>query len=131
MSKKRVLSVGQCSFDHRGISQLMEDRFAAEVVSVDNWSQAESHLADGTFDLVLVNRKLDCDYSDGLDVIRHLKADDNHANLPVMMVTNFPEHQQLAIEAGAEPGFGKLEFAKPETIEKLRPFLDGDPAATS
>ena len=29
-------------------------------------------------------------------------------HLPVMMVSNYPEHQQLALQAGAEPGFGKL-----------------------
>ena len=131
MGKKRVLSVGQCSFDHRAINQLIEERFGAEVVAVDNWAQAKSKMADDAFDLMLVNRKLDCDYTDGLDVIRSLKADPNHAELPVMMVTNFPEHQQLAIEAGAKPGFGKLELAKPETIEKLRCILEGDEAATS
>jgi len=109
----------------------MKDRFAAEVVSVDDWSQALARLADESFDLMLVNRKLDRDYSDGLDVIRHLKSDPDHAGLPVMMITNYPEHQRLAIDAGAEPGFGKLELAKSETVDKLRPFLDGDHPTTS
>ena len=127
MSKKRVLSVGQCSVDHRAICHLMRERFAAEVVSVDDWKQAKIRLVEESFDLMLVNRKLDRDYSDGLDVIRNLKADDDHATLPVMLVTNYPEHQELAVEAGAEHGFGKLEYEKPETIEKLARFL-GDSA---
>lgn len=131
MGKKRVLSVGQCSVDHRAISHLMKKRFAAEVVSVDDWKQAKSRLDDESFDLVLVNRKLDRDYSDGIDVIRQLKADAEHADLPVMLVTNYPEHQELAVEAGAEPGFGKLEFEKPATIEKLTRFLGKDQATTS
>lgn len=127
MSKKRVLSVGQCSVDHRAISHLMREHFAAEVVSVDDWKETKSRLGEESFDLMLVNRKLDRDYSDGLDVIRNLKADDDHATLPVMLVTNYPEHQELAVEAGAEHGFGKLEYEKPETIEKLARFL-GDSA---
>lgn len=131
MGKKRVLSVGQCSVDHRAICHLMKSRFAAEVVSVDDWKHAKSLLVGESFDLMLVNRKLDRDYSDGIDVIRHLKADADHAGLPVMLVTNYPEHQELAVEAGAEPGFGKLEFDKPETIEKLARFLGRDEAPTS
>jgi len=37
----------------------------------------------------------------------------------MMLVTNYPEHQDAAIAVGAIRGFGKLEFAKPETRERL------------
>lgn len=131
VSKKRVLSVGQCSVDHRAISHLMKNRFTAEVVSVDDWKEAKSRLAEESFDLVLVNRKLDRDYSDGIDVIRQLKADEEHATLPVMLVTNYPEHQEQAMEVGAERGFGKLEYEKPETIEKLSRFLGDESSGNS
>ena len=80
-------------------------------------------MKSGQFDLVLVNRKLDIDYSDGIDVIRTLKADPATASVPVMLVTNYPEHQDAAIAAGAVRGFGKLEFDKPETRETLAAVL--------
>ena len=44
-------------------------------------------------------------------------------SIPVMLVTNYPEHQQQAIAAGAEPGFGKAELASPATLAKLAKFL--------
>ena len=65
------------------------------------------------FDLVLVNRKLDQDYSDGLDVVAAIKAQPEHADLPCMLITNYQEHQQAAIAAGCQPGFGKKNAARP------------------
>jgi len=72
---------------------------------------------------VLVNRKLDCDYSDGVDVIRQIKADPELAEIPVMLITNYAEHQEAAVAIGALRGFGKLEYGKPETLERLQPIL--------
>ena len=75
------------------------------------------------YSLVLVNRKLDRDYSDGIEIIRQLKADDSLQDVPVMLITNFPEHQDEAEKAGALRGFGKLEFDDPQTLAKLEPLL--------
>ena len=74
---------------------------------------------------MLVNRKLDIDYSDGLEVIRQIKSDPTISGVPVMLVTNYPEHQDAAIAAGAIRGFGKLEYDKPETRERLAAVLEG------
>ena len=40
-----------------------------------------------------------------------------------MLLSNFPEAQEAAVKAGAEPGFGKAEFDRPETVERLARFL--------
>ena len=120
---KRVLSVGQCGPDHATISRYLIRQFACEVTPVDGIGDAVSHLGRDRFDLILVNRKLDADYSDGLEVIRQLKANPETASVPVMLVTNYPEHQDAATSAGAIRGFGKLELEKPETREKLAAVL--------
>jgi CheY-like chemotaxis protein len=120
---KRVLDVGQCGPDHASIRSYLTRNFGCEVVQVDDAAGAIAELKDGQFDLVLVNRKLDCDYSDGIDVIRTLKADPDSGSVPVMLVTNYPEHQEAAMAVGAIRGFGKLEFAKPETRERLAEVL--------
>jgi two-component system chemotaxis response regulator CheY len=73
--------------------------------------------------LVLVNRKLDQDYSDGLRVIRAITADPELRTVPVMMVSNHADHQQEAVNAGAKVGFGKLQLHDPATVERLRGFL--------
>src|SRR5436190_19466629 len=116
---KRVLDVGQCGPDHSSIRSYLTRNFECEVVQVDDAAGALAELHGGQFDLVLVNRKLDSDYSDGIEVIRTLKADPGTASVPVMLVTNYPEHQDAAIAAGAIRGFGKLEFGKPETRLRL------------
>jgi CheY-like chemotaxis protein len=121
---KRVLDVGQCSPDHSSIRSFLERNFDCEVVQVDDAAGALARLRDQQFDLVLVNRKLDMDYSDGVDVIHALKADPDAASVPVMLVTNYPEHQDAAIAAGAIRGFGKLEFEKPETRARVADILE-------
>jgi CheY-like chemotaxis protein len=120
---KRVLDVGQCGFDHGAIRRLIESQFAAEVVQAHRLDDAIQRLRSEPFDLVLVNRKLDADYSDGLDVLRTIKADAALASTPVMLVSNYAEAQQAAVAVGAEPGFGKSELNQPATREKLRAFL--------
>ena len=75
------------------------------------------------FDLVTINRKLDADYADGTEVLKAIKADAQVADVPVMLVTNLDEHQDAAIALGAIRGFGKLEYDKPETKEKVAAVL--------
>jgi DNA-binding response OmpR family regulator len=120
---KRVLDVGQCGFDHGSIDRLISGAFNAETVPAHDLNDALEQLRGGQFDLVLVNRKLDRDYSDGLDLLRAVKADAALAAMPIMLVSNHPEAQQAAVAVGAEPGFGKAELGAPETLEKLRRFL--------
>jgi two-component system chemotaxis response regulator CheY len=85
--------------------------------------EALSAARAGACHLMLVNRKLDRDYSDGIEIIHAVRADRGLDHLPVMMVTNFEQHQQLAVEAGAEYGFGKRALGSPETLERLRKHL--------
>ncbi len=122
--RKRVLDIGQCGPDHATIRNYLTHNFDCEVVQVDDAAGALAELQAGHFDLALVNRKLDCDYSDGIEVIRALKANPDTISLPIMLVTNYPEHQQAAVAVGAIPGFGKLEFQKPETRAKLAELLE-------
>jgi two-component system chemotaxis response regulator CheY len=126
--RKRVLDVGQCAPDHVAIRRLVQGTFGAEVVQADRLDDALAALRREPFDLVLVNRKLDVDYSDGIEIVQAIKADSALASTPVMLVTNYPEHQQAAIAAGAEPGFGKAELGLAATREKLGRFLDAQGA---
>lgn len=122
---KRVLSVGQCAPDHGTISRYLTKNFNCDIAKADDAAEALAQLKSRQFDLVLVNRKLDIDYSDGIEVIRQIKSDPTIADVPVMLVTNYPEHQDAAIAAGAIRGFGKLEYDKPDTRERLAAVLRG------
>ena len=121
---KRVLSIGQCGFDHGSISSTLRKQFGAEVVGLDDYDDAARWLkSNGSPDLVLVNRKLDADGGDGLAVIRAIKTEPTTAEVPVMLVSNYPEYQAQAATLGAVPGFGKAELTRADTLEKLKKYL--------
>lgn len=122
---KRVLDIGNCSADHAAIQRLIDNNFDAEVIRAHGLRDAKAALAGGGIDLVLVNRKLDIDGSNGLDIITRIKRDAEFSAVPCMMITNFTDHQDRAVEAGAERGFGKRELEQPETRERLAKFLAG------
>jgi CheY-like chemotaxis protein len=120
---KRVLDVGNCGPDFAAVTRLLRGQFGCEVLQANGAEDALAALHAGGVDLVLVNRKLDMDYSDGIEVIRQIKSDPAVAATPVMLITNYPEHQDAAVAIGALRGFGKLEFKKLETIERLEAVL--------
>jgi CheY-like chemotaxis protein len=120
---KRVVDVGNCVPDHAAIRSLVEQHFDAQVVGTQGWPDTFSELQKGAVDLVLVNRRLDRDGSDGLDIIQQIKDDPQLAETPCMLITNSTEHQASAVQAGAEQGFGKAELHETETVEKLRGIL--------
>lgn len=123
---KRVLDVGQCDPDHAAIGGFLSSRFQAMVDRVDDLDHAFAALRARSYDLVLVNRKLDIDYSDGLEVIRRLRADDATGHVPIMLVSNYAQYQEEAVRLGAQRGFGKAEL-NDETAARLQPLL-GDSA---
>src|SRR5436309_675881 len=123
MPAKRVLSVGQCGADHGSLTRMLRQHFGATVVAADSTEEALTALHDEPFDLVLVNRVLDLDGSCGMTLIQQMKADAALRQLPVMLVSNYEDSQREAIQAGAERGFGKGALGHPQTIERLRAFL--------
>jgi CheY-like chemotaxis protein len=120
---KTVLTVGHCSGDHAALSRMLKEHFQVEVRRSALKEDTLRLLRSTPVDLVLTNRILDVDGSEGLALIRELKSSPDLAQIPVMLVSAYAEHQAAAVAAGAEPGFGKDELYDPETREKLAPFL--------
>ncbi len=123
MTAKRVLSVGQCGADHYGISLTFRQAFGAEVEAASTQADALRRLRQEPFALVLVNRVFDADGASGVDLIRLVKSDDALRTTPVVLVSNYSDAQREAVEAGAEPGFGKASLGRPEMLDRVRPFL--------
>jgi CheY-like chemotaxis protein len=125
---KVVLDIGNCVPDHVAIQAMLRRWFDVAVLQADQLSDAlerlqQQRLMGQSVDLILVNRKLDIDYSDGIEIVRYLKQEPDWKTIPVMLITNYAEQQQLAVEIGAEHGFGKLELQAPETRSKLERIL--------
>jgi CheY-like chemotaxis protein len=125
----RVLSIGQCGFDHSTIRHLLRSLFGSEPVAADSWVAAFEAIRRDRFDLVLVNRIFDSDGESGLEFVRALKADPGLATIPVMLVSDLEEAQNSAVALGAEPGFGKRELLSRKARERLEVILgDARPA---
>ena len=120
---RRVLDVGQCNPDHATISRLLNEHFDVEIVRAHGESDTLAELKSGDFDLVLINRKLDRDYSDGISILETIKSDSTMSHVAVMLVSNFPEAQESAVAAGAVYGFGKAELSNPDVVERLAAIL--------
>jgi CheY-like chemotaxis protein len=120
---KHVLNVGQCVPDHGSITRFLQSAFDVHVEKVDSSADALDRLRKEPCDLVLINRKLDADYSDGTEVLRLIKSDPQLAHVPVMLVTNYQEHQENAVTLGAVYGFGKNELGASDVIARLEPYL--------
>lgn len=122
---KQVLSVGQCGYDEGTLSRYLGGRFDVEVLSADGSADALELLATSNVDLVLINRRFDRDGGDGVELIRTIHRDGRFPSTKLMLVSNDADAQRRAIEAGALPGFGKAEYHRPETEQKLADALKG------
>lgn len=120
---KTLVDCGNCGPDYNAIRQMANANFNATVIQTHGAEDTIEVLRSRHVDLVTVNRKLDRDYSDGMEVIRQIKADPELASIPVMLITNYEEQQQLAAQLGAVPGFGKLALREPATRQLLEPYL--------
>ena len=123
MSQKTVLSIGQCRPDSAAISLYLKTHFGATVLTADLPDEALAILLKSSVDLVLINRLLDMDSSDGLAILSQIRVS-SKPDVPVMLVSNYAEWQEKAVEMGATYGFGKAQLNRPETRERLAAVLE-------
>tara|TARA_R110002049_G_scaffold50370_2_gene142953 strand:+ start:7135 stop:7515 length:381 start_codon:yes stop_codon:yes gene_type:complete len=118
-----LLDCGNCGPDFNSIRKMASSKFGAKVLQAHGAEDAMKILRERDVDLVTVNRKLDRDYTDGIEVVKQIKADAELASVPIMLVTNYDEHQDAAVSIGCVRGFGKLAINDPATLELLQPYL--------
>lgn len=123
MAKHRVLDVGNCDPDHSSIRNLLHRHFDVDVHRVMFVHEAVDRLQRETFELVLVNRLIFADSSDGTELIRTIRRDPQLAQTRIMLVSNFKDAQARAVAEGALPGFGKAELNEAATHERLARHL--------
>ena len=120
---KRVLSVGQCVPDTNSLVRFLTSNFDVDIDQSDVEIDTFEKIKNRSYDLIMINRKLDADYSDGIELIQKIKNTPELNPGKLMLVSNFPEYQEEAVKVGAEYGMGKNEYANPDTVEKLKPYL--------
>lgn len=121
MSDSRVIVlVGHCGPDAFALQSAIRGFVpSAEVRRVNDGSELAGMMSE--VDLLVVNRVLDgrFDTESGIEMIRALGENDP----PAMLITNFPEHMEESIRAGAVPGFGKQSMRSAEAEAALRDAL--------
>jgi len=118
---KRVLDIGQCPPDHAAIKRLITS-LGAEVKKAVHLADAMTLLDQEKFDLICINRKIDIDYSDGSEILKSIKQS-NHKDIPVMIISNYPEAHKEAMKHGAVLGFGKDQLSLEETRVLLKQYI--------
>lgn len=122
-----VLLVGHCGFDSGGLERAVRNAIpGARVEGVNSRKAMEARLGEAS--LLLINRQLDGsfgvpmgDHGDGIELLREVAAADNAP--PCIVISNFPEAQQAAEEAGALPGFGKKDVRAESAERSIRSAL--------
>ncbi len=119
---KNVLIVGHCDLDNPQITSLVEKNFSSNVTRLKLSKRAIEYLEKENYDLVIINRIGAFDQESGLELIKKIK-EDGRFKTPLMMVTNYKDQMDKAVEEGAVPGYGKDMIHDKDTIELLSQYL--------
>jgi len=117
-----VLIVGHCDLDNPQITSLIEKNFSAKVTRLKQSKKVIEYLDKQDYDLVIFNRIGAFDQESSLELIKKIKQD-GRFNVPLMMVTNYKDQMDKAVEIGAVPGYGKDKLHDQETIELLSKYF--------
>ena len=120
---KRIVLVGHCGPDSSYLRITIAKAVkGTSILMADDEAHLNRLVAEGV-DLLLLNRVLDYGFSVelGTDLIKRLRQE--HPDLKIMLITNYPEVQAEAVQLGALPGFGKQEMGTPRVAELLREAL--------
>jgi len=119
----RLLDVGNCNPDHSMIRQMLTENFDVTIDRVMFVKDALEKMRANRYDLVLFNRLVFDDSSEGIELLRMAKAKPDLAGTPMMMISNFAESQAASVSAGGVPGFGKASVQSPTTLDLLSKYL--------
>ena len=120
---KLVLDVGNCSFDHGTIKTFLSEHWEVNVTRCTTLSGALQELETAIYDLVLINRIIEGDGQPGMELVKHIVGSNPDSTVSVVLLTNFPEVQASAMEAGASASFGKRFLQSDEVHQTLNTML--------
>lgn len=119
----RIVLVGHCGVDGPRLKEAIESGASpCEVLRINTLEELESVCREGA-DLLLVNREPVGFDEQGMDLVRDLCK--RYPGQKVMLVSDYEDAQQEAVQAGALPGFGKAELGSPRLVETVKEALSG------
>jgi DNA-binding NarL/FixJ family response regulator len=116
-----VILVGHCGVDGPRLQREIGSALpGTDIVRVNSTADLRRHV-DGGADLFLVNREPVGFNEQGLDLVRQIHQ--ANPDLKVMLVSDYPEAQEAAVQAGALKGFGKSEFGSESLTDTVKQAL--------
>jgi two-component system chemotaxis response regulator CheY len=115
----KILVVDDFSTMRRIIKNLLRDLGLTNTFEADDGQTALPMLKDGDFDFVVTDWNMPG--MQGIDLLKHIRADDNLKHLPVLMVTAEAKREQII--AAAQAGVNGY-IVKPFTAGTLKEKLD-------
>jgi DNA-binding NarL/FixJ family response regulator len=122
---ERIVLVGHCGVDAPRLeAEVSKCLPRADVLSVNSEEQLQEICEDGA-DLLLINRQLPYGFEseEGVELMRELQQ--IHPEVKMMLVSDRPDAQEQAKQAGAIDGFGKADLGTGKIAGCLRDALKG------
>jgi DNA-binding response OmpR family regulator len=121
--KKRTVLLAEDDIFVSDIYNLKLQKEGFEVILVPDGREAVKRLETETPDLIMLDIMMP--YMDGMDVLEAIKKEDRLKNIPVLMLTNLSEKENIekAMKMGANDYLIKAHFTPSEVIGKVRALL--------
>lgn len=120
--KKKIMIVEDDSFV-MDIYQTKLSQEGYEVLPAENGAEAIKKLEKEIPDLVLLD--IIMPYVDGLQVLRKIKADEKLKDIPVILLTNLSQKENIneGLGLGADDYLIKSHFTPSEVLEKIKKYI--------
>ena len=114
---ERIVLVGHCGVDAPRLEAVVSRCLPkAEVMTVNSEERLQEICEEGA-DLLLINRQLPYGFEseEGVELMQELSH--MHPDVKMMLVSDRPDAQEEAKDAGAIDGFGKADLGTPNKIK--------------
>ncbi len=129
MAKKKIMIIEDDMF----VMDIYQTKFSLEgfeVISAENGIEALKKIEKENVvpDLMLLDIVMP--YMDGLEVLKRLKENKNVSGVPVILLTNLSQKEQVSrgLELGASDYLIKSHFTPSEVMEKVKVYLKPETA---
>jgi len=121
--KKNILLVEDDAFVC-DIYQTKLEQEGYKLILANNGLEAMKKLEEGIPDLILLDIVMP--YMDGLEVLKKLKAEEKWKKIPVIILTNLSQKEEVeeGLGIGADDYLIKSHFTPSEVVEKVKSMLE-------
>ncbi len=107
-----VLLVGNCGPDTFALESLLKEIGVGKTAVAESADEVETALARQAYKLILLNRVFDATGELALEILAKLSPQQRQN---CMLISNYSDAHETAVQMGALSGFGKRQLREPQT----------------